>query len=64
MFLQNSYLVNNQEILYDEVSDDQLVLDGKHIWLQPCYLSQGDERSVEVLIIVVQVGDQGLPYQR
>jgi hypothetical protein len=52
--------INNKQILDNEIPDDSFMVCGKHLWLQLSYLAKGDENGVQVTVIIVQVGKQGL----
>lgn len=58
--VQKTHSINDKQILDNEVPNDSFVLCCKHLWLELSYLAEGDEHSVQVTVIIVQMGNQGL----
>ena len=58
--VQKTHSINDKQILDNEVPNDSFVLCCKHLWLEHSYLAEGDEHSVQVTVIIVQMGNQGL----
>ena len=55
-----TYPVHRYQLLDDKVLDDELVAAGEDLRLEFGHLSQGDENRAQILILVVQMGNERL----